>query len=71
MFSPPLAAALQVPFSRIERNEERGSRALAQAVFVHKQGRIADRTLQNQERRASGLNLVIFAIALWNTLFPQ
>ena len=45
--------------------------ALAQAVFVHKQGRIADRTLQNQEHRASGLNLVIAAIALWNTLYMQ
>ncbi|WP_168077631.1 Tn3 family transposase, partial [Caulobacter sp. SSI4214] len=45
--------------------------ALAQAVFVHKQGRIADRTLQNQQHRASGLNLVIAAIALWNTLYMQ
>jgi hypothetical protein len=35
------------------------------------QGRIADRTLQNQEHRASGLNLVIAAIALWNTLRKQ
>ena len=40
-------------------------------MFVHKQGRIADRTLQNQEHRASGLNLVIAAIALWNTLYMQ
>ena len=40
-------------------------------MFVHKQGRIADRTLQNQEHRASGLNLVIAAIALWTTLYMQ
>ncbi len=30
-----------------------------------------DRTLQNQEHRASGLNLVIAAIALWNTLYME
>lgn len=52
-------------------NKSEARHALAQAVFVHKQGRIADRTLQNQEHRASGLNLVIAAIALWNTLYMQ
>ena len=52
-------------------NKSEARHALAQAVFVHKQGRIADRTLQNQEHRASGLNLVIAAIALWNTLYME
>jgi TnpA family transposase len=52
-------------------NKSEARHALAQTVFVHKQGRIADRTLQNQEHRASGLNLVIAAIALWNTLYMQ
>ena len=33
--------------------------------------KFADRTLQNHEHRASGLNLVIAAIALWNTLYMQ
>ena len=52
-------------------NKSEARHALAQAVFVHKQGRIADRTLQNQEHRASGLNLVIASIALWNTLYMR
>ena len=52
-------------------NKSEARHALAQAVFVHKQGRIADRTLQNQEHLASGLNLVIAAISLWNTLYMQ
>jgi hypothetical protein len=52
-------------------NKSEARHALAQAVFVHKQGRIADRTLQNQEHRASGLNLVIATIALWNTLYME
>lgn len=40
-------------------------------MFTNKQGRIADRTLQNQEHRASGLNLMIAAIALWKTLYME
>jgi TnpA family transposase len=64
--SPDLRRRCQVGLNKSE-----GRHALAQAVFVHKQGRIADRTLQNQEHRASGLNLVIAAIALWNTLYMQ
>ncbi len=52
-------------------NKSEVRHALAQAVFVRKQGQIADRTLQNQEHRASGLNLVIAAIALWNTLYTE
>jgi len=48
-------------------NNSEARHALAQAVFVRNHGRIPDRTLQNQEQRASGLNLVIAAIALWNT----
>ena len=38
-------------------------------MFTHKQGRIVDRTLENQEHRTSGLNLVIAAIAYWNTIY--
>ncbi|MGO9235709.1 MAG: Tn3 family transposase [Methylocella sp.] len=42
---------------------------LAQAIYIHRQGRLADRTFQNQSFRASGLNLVIAAIIYWNTLY--
>lgn len=52
-------------------NKSEARHALAQAIFVHKQGRIADRTLANQEHRASGLNLVIAAISYWNTLYME
>tara|TARA_Y100001954_G_scaffold234035_1_gene288529 strand:+ start:392 stop:1042 length:651 start_codon:yes stop_codon:yes gene_type:complete len=43
--------------------------ALAQAIFAHRQGRFADRTLQSQEHRASGLNLIIPSIAFWNKVY--
>lgn len=49
-------------------NKSETRHALAQAVFAHKQGRIVDHTLENQEHRTSGLNLVIAAIACWNTI---
>jgi TnpA family transposase len=49
-------------------NKSEARHVLAQAVFTHKQGRIVDRTLENQEHRTSGLNLVIAAIAYWNTI---
>jgi len=40
---------------------------LAHAIYVHRQGRITDRTFENQSYRASGLNLAIAAIVYWNT----
>jgi TnpA family transposase len=41
---------------------------LAHAIYVHRQGRITDRTFENQSYHASGLNLVIAAIVYWNTV---
>jgi hypothetical protein len=38
-------------------------------VFTQKQGRLTDRTVESQEFRASGLNLVTAAIVYWNTLY--
>lgn len=43
--------------------------ALAQAICTFRQGRIADRSHEAQQYRASGLNLVIAAIVYWNTLY--
>lgn len=42
---------------------------LAQAVFAHKQGRLRDRTFEDQALKASGLNFVTAAIIYWNTLY--
>ena len=50
-------------------NKGESRHALDQAVFVHKQGRFADRTFENQSYRASGLNLVTAAIVYWNTVY--
>ena len=37
--------------------------------FIHRLGEIRDRTYENQQHRASGLNLLISAIILWNTRY--
>ena len=44
---------------------------LANAILLHRQGRITDRTFENQSYRASGLNLVIAAIVHWNTVYME
>ena len=42
---------------------------LAQVICTSKQGRIADRSAEAQQFRASGLNLVIAAIVFWNSTY--
>ena len=48
----------------LNKSEQRHS--LAQVICTFKQGRIADRSAEAQQFRASGLNLVIAAIVFWN-----
>jgi TnpA family transposase len=43
--------------------------ALARAVFFNRLGELRDRSFENQRYRASGLNLVVAAIVLWNTVY--
>lgn len=50
-------------------NKGEARHSLAQAIFAHKQGRMRDRTFDNQALKASGLNLVTAAIVYWNTLY--
>ena len=52
-------------------NKSEARHALAAAVFTQKQGRLTDRTVESQEFRASGLNLVTAAIVYWNTLYME
>jgi TnpA family transposase len=45
-------------------NKGEARNALARAMFFNRLGELRDRTLENQQHRASGLNLVVAAIAL-------
>lgn len=49
-------------------NKGEARNALARAVFFYRHGRVQDRSHARQQRRAQGLNLVVAAIILWNTL---
>jgi TnpA family transposase len=50
-----------------ELNKGETRNSLARAVFIHRLGEIRDRTYDNQQHRASGLNLLVTAIILSNT----
>ncbi len=52
-----------------ELNKGESKNSLARAVFIHRLGEIRDRTFENQKHRASGLNLIVTAIILWNTRY--
>src|SRR5262249_41354806 len=49
-------------------NQGEARNALARAVFFNRLGELRDRTDENQRHRASGLNLVVASIVLWNTV---
>ena len=52
-----------------ELNKGEARNSLARAVFIHRLVEIRDRTYENQQHRASGLNLLVTAIILWNTRY--
>src|SRR3546814_11784755 len=45
--------------------------ALARALFFNQLGELRDRRFENQSYRASGLNLLVAAIILWNTRYLE
>jgi TnpA family transposase len=52
-------------------NKGEARNALARTVFFNRLGEIRDRSFEQQRYRASGLNLVIAAIVLWNTVYLE
>jgi len=62
--NPELRRRVQVGLNKGEAKN-----ALARAVFFNRLGQPHDRTFENQCYRASGLNLVVAAIVLWNTVY--
>lgn len=62
--SPELRRRVQVGLNKGEAKH-----ALARAVFFNELGEIRDCSYEDQLHRASGLQLLILAIVLWNTLY--
>src|SRR3546814_8836361 len=50
-------------------NKGEARHTLAAAIYTNRQGRFTDRSIENPEYRASGLNLLIAAISYWNTVY--
>jgi len=50
-------------------NKGEARNALSKTIFFHRHGEIRDRTFENQSYRASGLNLAVAAVVLWNTVY--
>jgi len=55
--------------SGLNKGELRNS--LAKALRFYRRGTVADRDREEQQRKASGLNLMIAAIGLWNTVYLE
>ena len=64
--SPELRRRVQVGLNKGEARN-----ALARAVFFNRLAEIRDRSFENQRYRASGSNLVVASIALWNTAYLE
>ena len=56
---------------QIGLNKGEAKHALARAVFLNRHGEVRDRSFETQRYRASGLNLVVAAILLWNTVYLE
>lgn len=52
-------------------NKGEARNALARAVFFNRLGEMRDRGFEHQNHRASGLNLIVAAIILWNTVYLE
>jgi TnpA family transposase len=57
--------------SHVGLNKGEQQNALRRAVFFNRLSEIRDRSFENQRHRASGLNLLVAAIILWNTTYLQ
>ena len=55
--------------SNANLNKGESRHFLARAVFFNQLGELRDRTAETMAYRASGLNLVVNAIVLWNTVY--
>jgi TnpA family transposase len=54
---------------RVGLNKGEAGNKLTRAVFFHERGEIRDSSFESQAFRASGLNLVVSAIILWDTAY--
>jgi TnpA family transposase len=52
-------------------NKGEAKNTLSRVVYFNRLGEMRERSFENQRYRASGLNLVVAAIVLWNTVYLE
>ena len=52
-------------------NKSEVCNAFARALFFNRLGKMCDQTFEDQICRASGLNLLVLAVILWNTRYVE
>ena len=52
-------------------NKGEARNALARAIFFYRLGEMRDRSFESQAYRASGFNLLVAAVILWNTVYLE
>lgn len=52
-------------------NKGEARHALARAIFFYRRGMVQERNFEEMQNRANGLNLVVAAITLWNTVYLE
>lgn len=57
--------------SHVRLNKGEQQNVLRRAVFFNRLGETRNHSYENQRHRASGLNLLVAAIILWNTTYLQ
>jgi Tn3 transposase DDE domain len=68
--SVPIHSGYRITLAHPRRFKQRGGpKCTGQSGVLQPAGRTARRTLENQQHRASGLNLLVAAIVVWNAVF--
>lgn len=55
----------------VEINKGEQKHNLSRAVYFYRRGMVQERSFEEMTHRASGLNLIVAAIVLWNTVYLQ
>lgn len=66
-----MACLLNYAVVPMRTEQGRGQKHISAFCFFNRFGEMRHRSFENQCYRASGLNLVIFAIVLWNTVYLE
>lgn len=62
---------MKLVFTEIDKLSRAAGTLASRAAFFNRLGEVRDRSFENQHYRASGLNFVVAAITLWDTVYLE